>query len=215
MSVFQIGFADESKHTDHHEMYRGQYVNGKKCGYGVYTFVNGNQSLRRQQQRWNGPAGDLYNGEFNDDEMHGYGLYTFSHEGHYEGQWVMGVYEGVGTETFALGSTYHGQYREGSRSGWGVCRYYNGDYYEGQWKEGIREGRGMQQVGPIQFLCEDTWIDTSLFLLPSAQTKVTLWVTICTASATVMACTTSRMAIGTMGNMQTIFLMDTVESQSR
>jgi len=127
--VIAIGFADETKQADHHEMYRGQYVNGKKCGYGVYTFVNG----------------DLYNGEFNDDEMHGYGLYTFSHEGHYEGQWVMGVYEGVGTETFALGSTYHGQYREGSRSGWGVCRYYNGDYYEGQWKEGIREGRGMQQ----------------------------------------------------------------------
>ena len=105
-------------------------MRNKKCGYGVYTFVNG----------------DVYQGEFKDDEMHGYGLYTFSHEGHYEGQWVMGVYEGLGTETFALGSTYHGQYVEGSRNGWGVCRYYNGDYYEGQWREGLREGRGMQQV---------------------------------------------------------------------
>eukprot|EP00210_Caulerpa_lentillifera_P005119 g4891.t1 len=127
--IIAIGFADDSRQSENHEMYRGRYANGRKCGYGVYTFVNG----------------DLYYGEFNDDEMHGYGLYTFSHEGHYEGQWIMGVYEGVGTETFALGSTYHGQYREGSRNGWGVCRYYNGDYYEGQWKDGFREGRGMQQ----------------------------------------------------------------------
>ncbi|CAD7696869.1 unnamed protein product [Ostreobium quekettii] len=125
----QGGYGDGGNHPGSNEVYKGQYVKNKKCGYGVYTFVNG----------------DTYQGEFKDDEMHGYGLYTFSHEGHYEGQWVMGVYEGLGTETFALGSTYHGQYVEGSRNGWGVCRYYNGDYYEGQWREGLREGRGMQQ----------------------------------------------------------------------
>ncbi|GMH41277.1 hypothetical protein BSKO_09187 [Bryopsis sp. KO-2023] len=124
-----VGYPDGINYPGNSEVYKGQYVHGKKCGHGTYTFVNG----------------DVYQGEFKDDEMHGCGLYTFSHEGHYEGQWVMGVYEGVGTETFALGSTYHGQYTEGSRNGWGVCRYYNGDYYEGQWREGLREGRGMQQ----------------------------------------------------------------------
>lgn len=153
-------------------------------------------------QEFNGRLGDLYNGEFNDDEMHGYGLYTFSHEGHYEGQWVMGVYEGVGTETFALGSTYHGQYREGSRSGWGVCRYYNGDYYEGQWKEGIREGRGMQQVSLLQCMCA--------CVMPSAPTRVTSLEIIFMENVMDTASTTSPMVIDTMASMQTTFLMDMV-----
>lgn len=60
------------------EIYKGQYdKDDKRCGHGTYTFVNG----------------DVYQGQFDDDEMHGFGLYTFSHEGHYEGQWVMGVYQ--------------------------------------------------------------------------------------------------------------------------
>lgn len=86
--MLQIGFADESKQSENHEMYRGRYSNGKKAGYGVYTFVNG---LTPLHMVFESCLGDLYYGEFNDDEMHGYGLYTFSHEGHYEGQWVMGM----------------------------------------------------------------------------------------------------------------------------
>lgn len=73
----QTSFPEGMSYPGNTEVYKGQYVNHKKCGHGTYTFVNG----------------DVYQGEFKDDEMYGSGLYTFSHEGHYEGQWEFGLYE--------------------------------------------------------------------------------------------------------------------------
>ncbi|KAD3068740.1 hypothetical protein E3N88_36620 [Mikania micrantha] len=66
----------------------------------------------------------------------------------YEGDWVDGMCDGYGVETWVKGSRYRGQYRQGLRHGLGVYRFYTGDVYAGEWSNGRSHGCGVHS-------CED------------------------------------------------------------
>ena len=78
-------------------------------------------------------------------KMSGHGVYIFAGGGRYEGEWVAGRQDGVGTEIWGgRGWKYAGEYRAGQRDGRGVCEWGNGDSYAGQWARGQSHGVGVR-----------------------------------------------------------------------
>ena len=62
-------------HWQNGDTYEGQYVNGKRTGYGVYTFS----------------TGDIYEGEWKDNLRHGEGvLYNKKGKVISNGPWILG-----------------------------------------------------------------------------------------------------------------------------
>jgi len=53
------------------DSYEGEYVNDKKCGYGVFTWASGN----------------VYKGNYFEDLRHGYGEMTWTDGSYYKGAW--------------------------------------------------------------------------------------------------------------------------------
>lgn len=92
--------------------------------------------------------GDVYEGEFHKGKCSGSGVYYYYMSGRYEGNWIDGMYDGYGVETWVKGSRYRGQYRQGLRHGLGVYRFYTGDVYAGEWSSGRSHGCGVHS-------CED------------------------------------------------------------
>lgn len=60
----------------------------------------------------------------------------------YEGDWVQGRKEGLGTNTYRNGEVYRGEFLANERHGHGRMEYLNGNVYEGDWMEGRRRGYG-------------------------------------------------------------------------
>jgi hypothetical protein len=67
--------------------YIGDYQRGKRHGYGVYSF----------------PNGDQYLGEYEDDIPTGYGVYVFGSGQKYEGRWEKGKKHGWSVYTVETG----------------------------------------------------------------------------------------------------------------
>ena len=53
------------------DSYEGEYVNDKKCGYGVFTWASGN----------------VYKGNYFEDLRHGYGEMVWIDNSYYKGTW--------------------------------------------------------------------------------------------------------------------------------
>ena len=53
------------------DSYEGEYINDKKCGYGVFTWSSGN----------------VYKGNYFEDLRHGYGEMTWTDGSYYKGAW--------------------------------------------------------------------------------------------------------------------------------
>ena len=53
------------------DKYEGEFKDDKMNGYGIYTFVDGEQ----------------YKGEFKDDNMNGQGVLTYQNGNCYKGEW--------------------------------------------------------------------------------------------------------------------------------
>ncbi len=65
----------------------------------------------------------------------------------YEGNFVHGVYSGLGTFTWEDNATYHGSWEDGKRHGSGT--YTGGDgmhMYHGDWQNDVKHGQGFQQL---------------------------------------------------------------------
>lgn len=62
--------------------------------------------------------------------------------GKYEGDYVNGLYHGVGKLIFSDGSIYKGSFREGVIQGEGTMYYSSGEIYIGTWENGLRSGKG-------------------------------------------------------------------------
>ena len=56
------------------DKYEGEFKEGKKHGFGTYTFHEGSK----------------YEGEYKDGEYHGQGTFTFTDGSKYEGEWKDG-----------------------------------------------------------------------------------------------------------------------------
>lgn len=75
----------ESKDDPNSNQYRGEFMNDKKCGYGVF--------------RWS--SGNYYKGNFKNDERDGYGEMHWNDGSVYKGQWHNGIQHGFGTMIFS------------------------------------------------------------------------------------------------------------------
>lgn len=120
--VRQHVFADGSH-------YVGEWIEGKRHGYGVYTDKNG----------------DIYTGTFVGNKPHGKGIFNYHNGNRFEGSWKTGVRDGRGKYTYVhlekgLEEFYEGDYKNDVRDGYGVYTYANGDQEEGMWVNGQPHG---------------------------------------------------------------------------
>ena len=104
--------------------YFGEVENGKRHGFGMISFLNG----------------DLYKGCFRNGAMNGSGTYYWASGGSYEGEFVNGVLQGHGTEMFESRNVYVGEYFNGKKHGRGEMRFKDGDKYVGEWRFNGMEG---------------------------------------------------------------------------
>ena len=144
-----------NSHADEEEEKKGGFIEeedafpkptGKREGFGVRKFVSGNE----------------YSGAWKNDEMTGKGTLTKREGGKYEGDFINGVREGEGSETWGneLGiqyecpvgrkhpgrgfCSYEGDYHINDFHGKGKFVCQDGRWYEGDWENGMRHGVGTQ-----------------------------------------------------------------------
>lgn len=117
--------------------YDGDWVDGKKCGFGIRRFSNGN----------------MYEGNWSNDTRNGKGtMYWYNLGQEYTGQWLNGIQNGHGENTwylkrvtksqYPLRNHYIGDFIDGERSGYGIFYYANSAIYEGCWRENMKHGHG-------------------------------------------------------------------------
>jgi hypothetical protein len=107
-------------------VYVGDLENGKKNGYGTYTWLNGKK----------------YVGEFKDDRMHGQGTLIWSSGNEYVGEFKNGTIHGEGTKTWTNGNKYIGEWKNYKMHGQGIYTWHSGGKYVGEWKDGMKSGQG-------------------------------------------------------------------------
>ena len=68
-------------------------------------------------------------------DFEGYGCYEFA-DGFYEGEWVAGAYQGIGTLQYTDGGSYTGRFLEGKADGLGEEKDADGTIRRGLWSKG-------------------------------------------------------------------------------
>lgn len=56
----------------------------------------------------------------------------------YEGEFLMGQFEGKGTLQYENGESYVGDFRNGKKHGQGVYNYSNGSVYKGKFEDDVK-----------------------------------------------------------------------------
>ena len=85
--------------------------------------------------------GSYYEGDFVDGLFEGIGTYYFKEsEKTYQGQFRDGKIDGEGEMRWADGKEYWGQFKDGKEDGEGTFRYANGNLYIGKFKQGKMDG---------------------------------------------------------------------------
>ena len=130
--------------------YVGEYKDGKKHGYGTYTWADGSQYVgeykddnRHGQGTLTPTNGDKYVGQYKDGKKYGYGTYTFTSGEKYVGGFKGGKMNGQGTYTWADGEKYVGEFKDDNRHGQGTNTWANGSQYVGEYKDDNRHGKGV------------------------------------------------------------------------
>ncbi|KXZ49031.1 hypothetical protein GPECTOR_23g119 [Gonium pectorale] len=108
--------------------YVGDYVAGRRHGFGTYTYPN---------------AFFQYEGQWVNGKKHGLGKLSMRDGSYYEGEFVDGEIMGQGTRGFANGDVYIGTFEMGEMHGFGVMRLANGDTYQGPFVHNAFEGVGV------------------------------------------------------------------------
>lgn len=111
--------------------YVGNWKNGVRNGYGTHYYANG----------------EIYEGNWLADKEHDKGKITFAlndsaNRKYYDGDWVSGILQGMGTMMWNNGHWYKGGWRNGSRYGNGEDHYPNGDKFVGIFNDNKRHGEG-------------------------------------------------------------------------
>ena len=89
---------------DNKSVYEGQWVDGKRCGFGRLIQENGN----------------MYEGCWKSDLANGYGVFTNLQGYRYEGNWLDDCQEGIGIETWeASKQKYVGNFSNSKKNGYG------------------------------------------------------------------------------------------------
>jgi putative phage-type endonuclease len=149
----------------------GNFVNGKRNGYGVYTLVNGDRyegnwidGNRTGKGIYIWSNGDRFEGEFEDgsltigtkifangnryegefeDEWFFKGIINYANGNRYEGELFEDEYNEKGIFIWANGERYEGDFVFGKQSGKGIFAWPSGDRYEGDFVNGNRTGKGI------------------------------------------------------------------------
>ncbi|XP_076160139.1 uncharacterized protein LOC143143112 isoform X4 [Ptiloglossa arizonensis] len=113
-------------------MYEGDWLDGKRHGFGVLSKISENGTLR---QRYTGDwvagkkngfgrswyeDGSYYEGDFCQNKRQGYGRIWYCNGDYYEGTWFNNLYDGMGMFVKANGNRYEGQFVKGKKEGRGT-----------------------------------------------------------------------------------------------
>lgn len=107
-------------------VYKGQCVNGKFEGNGVYSW----------------PSGNSYDGQWQNGKQHGVGKLTYNNGAVYTGEFANGVEHGKGLMRWPNGSSYEGGYDKGIFHGQGEYRSVDGTRYVGKFEKGMMSQEG-------------------------------------------------------------------------
>ena len=121
-SSFYVSFALDKKLP----FYEGEFVNGKRHGYGVQYYSDG----------------AIYKGEYKNDEMHGQGTFSWLDGHKYIGDFKFGNKDGKGSDFFVSGDKYVGEYVKNKFEGKGTYFFRDGSKYIGDFKNDLYEGEG-------------------------------------------------------------------------
>eukprot|EP00930_Biecheleria_cincta_P017328 TRINITY_DN13808_c0_g2_i1.p1 TRINITY_DN13808_c0_g2~~TRINITY_DN13808_c0_g2_i1.p1 ORF type:complete len:223 (+),score=27.76 TRINITY_DN13808_c0_g2_i1:30-698(+) len=128
-------------------VYRGQTLDGKRAGHGVYT-----------------SSTEQYKGQWLNNVQHGGGRQTWSDGRVYEGEWQAGKFSGKGRMEWQKEEgtmVYEGEYLEDLKDGYGVFLWPDGRCYRGEWLRGKRHGRGSFKTANSEFR-EAIWSEDRL-----------------------------------------------------
>jgi hypothetical protein len=103
------------------------YANGKKEGFGKYTWADGS----------------TYEGDWVDNRINGRGVYLWKDGRRFYGEWINNDMEGLGVYFWADGRRYEGQYDKDKKSGFGLYYWTDGRHYAGWWSSGKQHGLGV------------------------------------------------------------------------
>ena len=122
--------------------YFGQFINGKRLGFGKYIMNNKNANYK-------------YEGEVDDIHATGYGRYVNNETGiRYEGEWKNSLKNGIGIETYK-NNIYKGSFLNGKRNGIGEYYWEKDVYYIGEWFDNYMNGEG------IYYFNKNAWYEGS------------------------------------------------------
>lgn len=161
-------------------VYEGELVDGARCGWGTYTWANGqrfegqweggqlhgigllrracgsqwlcrfNRGVPHGRLRITWPSGDTLEASYADHFLCGFGRKVTADGTVFEGNFADGVRNGYGVERRTSGYVFEGNYVNDAPHGQGKKRFANGDVYEGAFVAGKPEGRGR-----ITYRCGD------------------------------------------------------------
>lgn len=86
--------------------------------------------------------GDEYDGDYVDGRREGLGTYKFKNGYVYTGEFVDNAFSGLCTYEYKNRGTYKGMMKNSQRNGNGEFTYKSGDRYKGEWKDNKRHGEG-------------------------------------------------------------------------
>ena len=167
------------------ETYKGEWLNNKRDGFGVYVYSNGDKYSgewkdgRRDGQGalWQKTAQTtksltttphravndrlrcVYSGEWRHDVKSGSGKYFYVDGAVYDGEWSNDVRHGLGTFARSDGAHFIGHYMNDVNNGHGTEVLPNGDWYDGEWCNGLKEGRGVYYYHNKQRIYDGQWIN--------------------------------------------------------
>lgn len=161
---------NEEKNWETGTVYKGEWQNNKKHGYGIQVWSNGN----KYEGDWakgfreghgvfwikkDGKLRKQYAGNWIKGHKAGLGVYFAPDGSRYEGNWEDGMRQGRGTLFFENGDVYVGDWNQDKQSGFGTLTKANQDVYEGEWLGGKREGAGIYYYKTKDKIYDGEWVN--------------------------------------------------------
>ena len=155
---FFIGILDENNelplkgglYTSIGDFYIGEFVNGKKEGYGTIIYSNGTkyEGIFKNDKhdgfgRLSQTDGEMFVGEWKEGKINGNGMRQHSNGDRYIGNYINNIRNGKGHYIFSNGDSYDGNWINGCANGFGKFIFKNGNSYEGNFKNNIIYGQGI------------------------------------------------------------------------
>lgn len=126
--------------------YQGPLENGKRQGWGIFTYRDGTRC----------------EGRFEQNELTGRGICSFANGDRYEGQFHRNLRQGPGVILYSNGNRCEGQFVADMLNGYGACRYASGNRYEGEFANGMRQGWGAFSYGATGTKCSGPFVKDQL-----------------------------------------------------